>query len=160
MKDRYPRYNQQTEALAANLTDKDQELLKRFLAYCGITGGPKTLYKHRRNMLHFRDVVEKPLNQITKDDGIAFWGLVKNSPYEEHTKVSVQKTVKRFLKWHYRDYDLIEPLKIKRFKVNKQKLNKAAMLTPDEIRLMMHAAEKLKEKLIVILFWESTARDT
>ena len=112
MKSSYPRYGTSTPTLVVNLSTRDRQLFDRFLRYCAMTAGPNRLSKYRRYLLHFRDIVEKPLNQITKEDAIAFWGLLRNAPYEEHTKIAIRRSVRRFLRWHYRDLDMIEALQI------------------------------------------------
>ena len=131
MKAHYPRYGTKGKELERILTPADRELLDAFLAYCSMTAGKGQISKHRRNLLYFRDVVEKPLDSITRDDAIAFWGLLKRAPYEEHTKIAVQKSVKRFLKWHYKDYELVEMLKTrKNYLVRQPNLHQRHQLRP------------------------------
>lgn len=142
MKQSYPHYGKRTKELEANLLQQDREIFQRFLSYCAMRAGPKQLAKLRLYLLQFRDVVEKPLDKITKDEAIHYWGLVHRAPYEEHTKVAMRKTVKRFLKWYYRDMEMIESLTIPRHYVNKKKVNKAALIKPEELRLMLHSVQR------------------
>ena len=159
MKAHYPRYGTKGKELEQILTPADRELLNAFLTYCAMAAGKGQISKHRRNLLYFRDVVEKPLDSITRDDAIAFWGLLKRAPYEEHTKIAVQKSVKRFLKWHYKDYELVEMLKIrKNYLVNKKRINKSTLITPDELRLMLHRSEKIRDKALLVLLYETAGR--
>lgn len=159
MKAHYPRYGTKAKEIERTLTTEDRELLDGFLKYCAMTAGKGQVDKHRRNLLYFRDVVERPLDSITHDDAITFWGLLRRAPYEEHTRIAVQKSVKRFLKWYYKDYELMELLKIrKNYLVNNKRVNKAALITSDELQLMLHRAEKIRDKALLILLYETAAR--
>ena len=144
--------------LEANLTEKDKRILKDYLDYCGITAGETKLKDYRRYMLQFRDVLGKPLDKVTRKDAIRFWALVNHAPHETNTKVMIKRTVKRFLKWRYKDLEMIQPLINQSPVVNKKKINKNSLLTPEDIEKMLRAAEKLRDKALLILLYESGAR--
>ena len=159
MKTHYPRYGTKGQEIEKTLTAKDVELLDTFLKYCSMTAGEGQISKHRRNLLYFRDVAEKPFDQITREDAITFWGLLKRAPYEEHTRIAVQKSVKRFLKWHRKDAELLEVLKIrKNYLVNNRKINKSTLITPEELQIMLHRTDKIRDKALLILLYETAAR--
>lgn len=160
MKQVYPRYGAKTEVLEGNLSSGDRDTLQAFLQFCRMTASEgRVVSKYQRYLLHFRDIIEKPYGEVTKADAIAFWGLVARSPYSEHTKIEVRKVVRRFLKWLHRDLDMIEPLKVpSNYLVNKQRVNKAALLTEEELLRMLHRAERLRDKVLLVLFFETGAR--
>jgi integrase len=88
-----------------------------------------------------------------------FWGLLNSAPYGEHTKITTRRMVKRFLKWYFRDLEMIEPLKIpSNYLVNKQRVNKSVLFKPNELQLMLHKAEKLRDKALLVLLYETGAR--
>lgn len=158
MKAQFPKYGRTGQDIAHTLTAKDNEILEAFLRFCAMSANDETVNRHRRNLLYFRDVVEKELDSITREDAIEFWGLVKRAPYERHTQVSLQKSVKRFLKWQFRDYETLEALKIKKHRVNKRRLNKAALLKPEE-RLRMHrCAESIRDRALFVTLYETAGR--
>jgi integrase/recombinase XerD len=159
MKAYFPRYGSRSKEIEHTLTQADKVLLDSFLRHCAMTAGKGQVDKHRRNLWYLRDVVEKPLDSITREDAVTFWGLLKRAPYEEHTKISVQKTVKRFLKWHYRDYELLELLKIrKNYLVNKKRINKSVLIKQHEYELMVRRAESVRDKALLVLIYETAAR--
>ena len=159
MKASYPRYGTSTESLVDNLSRSDRRILEDFLRFCAMTAGPNRLSKYRRYLLHLRDIVEKPLDQITKQDAITFWGLLRNAPYEEHTKIAIRRSVKRFLKWYYRDLDMIESLQVPaNYLVNNERVNKSVLIRPRELKLMLHSAERLRDKVLLVLLYETAAR--
>jgi integrase len=54
---------------------------------------------------------------------------------------------------------MIEALRIPaNYLVNNEKINKAVLLTPKELQLMLHRAEKLRDKALLILLYETGAR--
>ncbi len=77
MKTKYPRYGKRAKELEQTLTASDRELLDTFLTYCAMTAGKGQVEKHRRNLMYLRDVVEKPLDAISREDAVAFWGIAK-----------------------------------------------------------------------------------
>ncbi|AQQ71419.1 site-specific tyrosine recombinase XerC [Limihaloglobus sulfuriphilus] len=159
MKTEYRMYGRDSEKLADSISDADNKILAGYLRYCSTTAGPKKVNDYRRYMLQFMDVIEKPLDKITKDDAIDFWALVNHSTHELQTKIMMRRTVKRFLKWFYRDLDMLEALKnTKGPLVNPKKINKSVLFKPDEIRRMLHAAERIRDKALLMLLVETGAR--
>ncbi len=158
MKNEYGFYGKSTARLEASLGAGDREILERYLTFCSTTAGPGKIKDYKMYMLQFRDVIEMPLDEITKDDAVAFWALVNHSPHEANTKIMIRRTAKRFLKWFYRDLDMVESLKNGSFVVNKKRINKSTLLKPHEIQLMLHRAEKLRDKVLLVLLYETAAR--
>jgi integrase len=159
MKAYFPRYGKRSKDIEHTLTETDKELVDSFLRCCAMTAGKGQVDKHRRHLWYLRDVIEKPLDSVSREDAVMFWGLLKRSPYEEHTKIAVQKTVKRFLKWHYRDYELLELLKIRKsYLVNKKRINKSVLIKRHEYELMVRRAESIRDKALLVLIYETAAR--
>lgn len=159
MKTQYRIYGRDSESLASNITESDKKILDGYLRYCATTAGATKVKDYRRYMLQFMDVLDKPLDKITRDDAIDFWALINHSPHEHATKVSIRRTVKRFLKWFYRDLDMLECLKAPKGPlVNPRKINKSVLFKPYEIEQMLHAADRLRDKAILSILAETAAR--
>jgi integrase/recombinase XerD len=159
MKSQYPRYGRKTAQLGALLTEEDQTILQEFLDYCAMNASYRRVqHKYKGAILQFRDVVEKPLNEVTPHDAIRFWGLVNESSYEERTKIDIKRAVKRFLKHRFKNFELLESLKIPKQRVNPHRLNKNVLFTDDELKLMLHRAESLRDKALFILLYETAGR--
>ncbi|MCZ6653642.1 MAG: hypothetical protein O7D91_11525 [Planctomycetota bacterium] len=79
-------------------------------------------------------------------------------PLDEITKVMIRRTAKRFLKWFWRDVDKVESFKNGSLVVNKKRINKSTLLKPHEIQLMLHRAEKLRDKVLLVLLYDTAAR--
>lgn len=80
MKSEYPNY---WKCLDKNLTPRDRQILEKYLRIIAMTSGRQRVEKYRRYILHFRDIIEKPLEKIAEDDAIAFWGLANNGPQND-----------------------------------------------------------------------------
>ena len=159
MKSEYRIYGRDSESLLANLTPRDRELLDGYLAFCATTAGPRKIKDYRRYMLQFRDVLEKPYDSVSRTDAVMFWGLINHAQHEHQTKMTIRRTVKRFLKWHFRDLQMIEPLKNPRGPlVNPKKINKSVLFSHDEIEHMLRAAERVRDKAILAVLAETGAR--
>lgn len=159
MKREYRMYGRDSEPLAKHLSESDRKILEGYLRFCGTTAGPGKVKDYRRYMLQFIDVVEKPLDQITCDDAVAFWALVNHASHEEATKKMARRTVKRFLKWFYRNLEMVEPLRNPKSPlVNPRKINKSVLFKPEEIEAMLHAAERPRDKALFVLLAETAAR--
>ncbi len=124
----------------------------------GIRSRQRVEHKYKGAILQFRDVIEKPLSDVTKQDAVRFWSLVNSAPYEERTRIDIKRAVKRFLKFHYHDLEMLEPLTIPKHRVNTHRVNKNMLFTEEEIKLMMHAAERIRDKALFVLLYESAAR--
>ena len=109
-------------------------------------------------MLQFRDVIEKPLAEVTTQDAMRFWKLVNTSAYEEATKIDIRGAVKRFLKFQFRDAAMLEFLPVGEYRVNSKRLNKHVLFTEDEISRMLHRAERQRDKALLSVLYETAAR--
>ena len=101
-------------------------------------------------MLQFRDVIEKPFAEVTAQDAMRFWGLLNRSSYEERTKCDIKRAVKRFLKYQFKDLEMLEPLKIPKDRVNQARVNRNVLFTENELSLMLHRAERIRDKALYV----------
>ena len=70
MKAYFPRYGKRSKDIERTLTQSDKDLLDSFLRHCAMNAGKGQMDKHRRNLWYFRDVIEKPLNSVTREDAV------------------------------------------------------------------------------------------
>jgi len=158
MKKQYPTYGHRTSTLHRKITKEEKSVLSDYEKHLSTTASPGKVQQNIKFVLQFRDVVEKPCTKVNRVELETFWGLVKMSEYEYNTKVMIKRGVKRFIKWYYKDLSLIEGLKVGDFKANRKKINKSVLLKPHEIQSMLHAAQTLRDKTLLILLYESAAR--
>ncbi len=73
MKTEYPKYSQgELVELKKNIPLSDRVILEKFLGHCSINAGEGKLGKIERFILQVRDVTEKPLDKLTKEDVDSF----------------------------------------------------------------------------------------
>ena len=159
MKSYYDFYYHESSKLEERLSESDKKILDDFVCYLSTTAGLNKVKDYKRYMLQFRDIIEKPYDQITKGDAVAFWALVNHSPHELQTKNTIKSTVKRFLRWYYKDLEMLELLKSSRNALfNPKRVNKATLFTREELDVMLHAVERIRDKALLILLIETAAR--
>lgn len=160
MKATYPQYAQgELEEKEKGLSKKNKEILNKFAEFCSITAGEVKIGKIRRHIVQFCDVIGKDLDKITKDDVNSFLVVLNKSNRSVWTKNEIKVYVKKFLKWFYKDLDLIENIKgDSKRGLDYGKINENNLLTEEEVEKMLRFAENYKEKAFLFLTFESGAR--
>lgn len=159
MKKIFPNYRETgLDKVRENLKPVDKRALKEYLDFVKTTAGEEKLKQYEMFMLEFIDIVEKPLNRITKKDAEEFWGIINHSEKAVPTKNLIRLVVKRFLKWHYKDLNMLENLHMQKHLVDKNKVKKANLITPKELELLLRNAGSFRNKAIISLLYESAGR--
>tara|TARA_Y100000034_G_scaffold25893_1_gene30897 strand:- start:643 stop:1686 length:1044 start_codon:yes stop_codon:yes gene_type:complete len=160
MKDKYPVYRKTgVQFIEDKLSNDDRKILTDYLVFVGITASERKLSQYRIYMLQFIDIIEKPLNKITKEDADKFWNLVNHDTDREiFTKNQIRMMVKRFLKWYYKDTEMLENLRSEKHLVNLKKHNKSTLITPEELEELIRGCKNYRDKAIVTLLYESAGR--
>jgi integrase len=161
MKTSFPRYHKSGVAfIEKKLSSQEKEVLEMFGKVNRRTCGEERVIKHRRVILQVRDIMQKSILEITKNDVIEFLGLLNHSDRTEWTKNDIKKSLKKFLKWHYKDLELIEDIKgvSKSRAFNHKKINEKTLIQPYEMEAMLRTADSLKWKAVLIIIFESGCR--
>lgn len=159
MKKQYPDYRKKgMNHIRETLPQPIKKIIEEYLNFVKATAGPEKLKQYEMFMLQFYDVIEKPLNKLTKKDCEEFWGILNHSERAIPTKNLIRLIVKRFLKWKYQDLRMIENLKMQKHLVDRNKINKANHLKPYEIELLLRNAGNYRNKAIISLLKETAAR--
>jgi len=159
MKKSYPNYKLKgTQLIKDNLSPTNKKILGEYIRFIGGTAGEKKTREYEIYMLQFIDLIQKPLNKLTKKDAEAFWSLVNHSDRAIPTKNMIRLAVKRFLKWYYKDLEMVENLHMQKHLVDRSKIKKAYMITPEELEAMIRVASSFRDKAIISLLYESAGR--
>lgn len=159
MRKSYPIYRKKNREVEKKLPKEERIILDKYVNLLLASMNKNKARQHKCFILQLRDITQKPLNKINRDDIIGFWGLVNQSEHEHNTKCMIRKSVKRFLKnTNHKLYLKLDDLKSGEMKPNRKKTNKVLLLTADEIDLMIHQAETLREKCMIMLMYESACR--
>jgi integrase len=162
MKAQYPDYRGTgVQYINKNMSRKDKIILKDFLQYCAITGGEKKVKNIERVMLQIYDVIEKSYSDISLKDLRGFLAVLKHSDKLIATQNDIKKGLKRFLKWHYKDWNTrfseLNDIRT-HYSFNQEKINPSTILKPEELEKLIRSAENLRYKALIILMFESGGR--
>lgn len=158
MKQTYPNFRKTgVSFIEETLKPKDKKLLDNFLKYCRMTAGEKKINDYKREMLKIYYVLEKPYDKYKKIDIQDFLSLLNSSQLEKWTKNTIKIILKRFLRWHYKDLDMIKDIK-KEYAFNEKRINESTLVSPEEVEKLIRAAQSLKWKAIISLLCESACR--
>ena len=111
-------------------------------------------------------MIEKDLTKLNVGDVVKFLSKLNQSDYRAWTKNDYKKIFKRFLKWRYKDLEMIEGEKVKlgfrgtskKRSFNKEKINKNTLIKPEELERLLRTAKSLKWKALISFMYESGFR--
>lgn len=163
MKNEYPTYKKrkgEIEKTFESFKPKDKKIINDFLDYCSINAGESSIKKIRSKIISICDVFEK-LDNITIIELRNFLMLLNKSNRKTDNQNDIKKTLKRFLKWKYDDWNKrfkeFEDIKLKK-KPSSEKLSKEQLVTPEDIETLMKHSPDLRFKTLIILLFESAGR--
>ena len=139
----------------------DKELINNFLVFCGGTAGKTTINKYRAVLIKICDVFGGDLKSIDLVRLRNFLNILNQSDLLPATKNKIRKVLKRFLRENYDDWS-------SRFKelrdikcesdINQDKINANTILRLDEVESLVRGSEFLRDKAMIMLFFETAAR--
>ncbi len=144
----------------------EKKVVESFFTFCLTTCGERRIKKIRRIILHSRELIKKDLTKLEISDVVEFLMKINQSDYKPWTKNDYKKIFKRFLKWHYKDLEMIEGPEVKEgFKgvskkraFNKEKINRNTLVKPEELEKLIRVASSLKWKAVISFSFESGFR--
>lgn len=160
MKTEYPYYKLgEIQEVYKVLSKKEKDVLADFLKKCSITAGEKKVEKIKRLILQLRDVTEKPITELNKEDVDSYLVVLSKSKKSYWTKDELKVYIKQFLKWYYKNLEMVENFKAEGKKgLNPQKITENNLITEEEVESMLRYAESFKEKCYLLLSFQTGAR--
>ena len=132
--------------------------MSNFIEECSVNAGDDKLKKIERCILQFYDIIEKDLDKVDKKDVDSFLILLNHSDRSFWYKNEIKIYLKRFLLWKYKDLEMIKNIKLDSKRLNEEKVNENNLLTEEEVDKLIRKAERLREKAMIILLFESGCR--
>lgn len=162
MKRSFPDYKGK-EVSKIKVSSDDNEIIKKFIIDIEGSAGSKRTKNINRIMIQICDVSQTPLNEWTYDTLSQFLSILNKSDKANHTKNDIKKTLKRFLKFHYEDWNIkFKGLKSEAIKqkkaVNKERIGKDKLLNPTQFKLLVDACDRFLYKALFSLAYESAGR--
>lgn len=162
MKKVYPDFKgQKVEDIFNTLSKANQKIINDYLTYCKAEAKETTIQKYFNKIVQIAYSIEKPLDSLSVKDINNFLALLNLSDRGTDTRNDIKKTLKRFLKWKYDDWNIrFKGLKNMRQKKKKssEKLGKKDLLTYEELEAILRGAESLRYKAMIMLMFESACR--
>jgi integrase len=163
MRGLYPRYKAgELELIFDKLTEQEQTIIKEFKTYCGSSAGERKLGDIQRSLVQFRDIVQKPFNALTLKDIREFLYLLNKSDREVYTKNGIKAHIKRFLRYHFRDwsqrFDELRDFRLQKNGLNEKKINSNTILKKEQIEAILKAEDDLVRKTYFLMLYETGAR--
>lgn len=149
----------------SDINERNKELLLKFVDDCfaeRLTAG--RVYKHIYHMLIIVRILGKDADKADKDDikrlmrTIETSNSVHQKPYSEHTKKDFRITVKKFYKWLNNGVcpDTVSWIKID-IKNNQKRLPEE-ILSQEEIKGLIKAANNPRDKALIFVLYETGCR--
>ena len=142
------------------ISKKDKAILEEFKQYNRATSGENRVIKYHKEVLMILDNAEVPISKFKNKkiiDGIR--GAINRSKKERHSKNDLLRTMKRFLRWYFRDLELIEDIKLEgTSRVNEKKINETTLVRPEEAEALIRIAETLRHRAMISLMIETGSR--
>lgn len=144
------------------LTPKERQEIEDFVKYVSITSkSKKRLENNKRSLLTFRKAVKKPLDKVTLKDLRDFLALLNNSDRTQSSRNELKHTIKRFLRWKFKDwserFNNLEDIKLV-MKMNEEKINSDTLLKKEDVEAIVKAEPKLFWKAFFLALYESGLR--
>lgn len=161
MKTEYPDYRiTTTKNIEEKLNPEDKTTLNDFLQQCRVTASKERIEgKIKPIMLEFFDIIGNLTNWKQKDIQ-NFLILLNYSNKTEYTKNDIKKTLRRFIRFYYKDNDMLSLIKCKSDinSFNYEKINENTLITLEEFENMLKCANTLKQKAILSVLFETGCR--
>lgn len=159
----YPTFKRgEAQDFFKKLPSNEKGLIENFIEYVSITSkSNKRLENNKRSLIAFRKIIKKPLDKTTLEDLRKFLALLNNSDRTQATRNELKHTIKRFLKWKFKDwskrFEDLSDIKLV-MRINEEKINADTLVTKKEVETIMKEEPKLFWKTFFISLYESGLR--
>ena len=158
MKGEFPKYsNGDLIKIESTLSIHNKAILNDFLEHCSTTAQPLKVGKIKRVLLQLNDITEIDFDKLDKKTLTSYLVILNHSNRSGWTKNEAKVYVKKFLKWYYKDLELLELIKTTA-KDKQVSINENDLLTETEFERMIENCDNVRKKSLLTLFWESGAR--
>lgn len=160
----YPQYKRgDTERFYSSLSLSEQKTIDDFLSFKATTIKSKgRLQDAKRNILQFRQVVEKPLTELTNQDVIGYLGILNNSKLRNNSRNNLKADVQRFLQKNYKDwsirFDNLEDIKFSSKGIRNHRINSQTRLSKEDIEKLINECSDTFLKTFMLVQSEAGLR--
>jgi len=152
----------ESEKFYKKLPPKERQEIDDFVKYVSITSkSAKRLQNNKVSLLTFRKATKKPLSKTELQDLRNFLAELNNSERTQSSRNELKHTIKRFLKWKFKDwsqrFNNLSDIKLV-MKINEEKINADTIPKKEDIEAIVKAEPKLFWKAFFMTLYESGLR--
>ena len=133
--------------LYEKLSQEEKEILDKFKDYLLISASEERSKEAIREILRFKEVVEKDLIKIDLEDLRYFLLQLKQSSFADYSKNKIKGYIQRFLKYHFKDWSLrfgnFDDIKYNSDAQRKTPINSETLLNAEDIEKMIETEKSL-----------------
>jgi len=144
---------------SSSIDEGNKKALLNFHRECVIQGLSKArIVKYLDTLYRITEWLNKPFEEVRRDDIADLVQRIESNGYSEWTKHDYKVILKIFFRWFRRTDDYPDEVKwIITTPKNKRKLPEE-LLSPEDIRKLVDAADNLRDKALVLVLYESGCR--
>ncbi len=154
MKDKVMKYKKyELEKVKESMSNKDKQILQDFKNKILVTNNHKTAEEKTKHIVQFYDTSEIPLSQKpTIQERDNYLACLNNSEYSDTYKRDVRVYLKKFLKWKWRDMDLLEEFPKLGDNTAEQK-TEDDLIEPKEVKQLLTTEKNSMWRALISLFY-------
>jgi len=143
---------------------QEKKVIEDFITFCLTTCSEQRAKKIKAIILNCKKMMGKDLTKLKVDDVVNCLAKINQSDYKDWTKNDYKKILKRFLKWYYKNLEMLELQGFrgvsKKRAFNNEKINENTLLTEKELEVLLRTAKSLKWKALLSFMYEGALRPT
>jgi integrase len=151
-----------SEKFYKKLSKEEKETLEKFKDYLLISASEERSREALREILRFREIIGKEINNFDLDDLRYFLKELKLYNFADLTKNKIKAYIQQFIKWMYKDWSAkFNNLEDIHFNSNAQRKNEITsedVLTKEEIEKLMVGEKSLFYQTFFIVQYEAGLR--
>jgi site-specific recombinase XerD/ribosomal protein L40E len=145
---------------SSSMSKANKELIEKFSRYLFVQGlSQARIIKYVSGIAIIARMLDKPLNEASKEDIIDLVQKIEKKDYTDWTKHDYKLVIKKFYKFLRGTEDY--PEEVSWIKLNTSKSNHMLpeeLLTEDEVKQMAEAARTTRDKALILVLYESGCR--
>ena len=146
-----------------DVRDEDKADVLRFVDHLLAKGVSKArAVKYIYHLVVLARVTDKPFESLGRRDVERLVSWINASDYSENTKRDYKIVLKKFYQWlrgcNEEEHEYPEEVKWIKTRLKRRRLLPQALLTPEEVKRLVNAAENPRDKAFILTHYESGCR--
>jgi integrase/recombinase XerD len=149
--------------LDQNICEEDKQNIASFTEHLLVKGISKPrIIKYINHLAVLARIVRKPFQQLRKEDVERLVSRINAAGYTEHTRRDYKVILKKFYQWlkgcNEDEYEYPTEVKWIKTRLQTKRLLPEALLTTQEIKMLVEATENPRDRALILTHYESGCR--